>query len=110
MTLNVFFVARCTSTFLPLGASAISSTAHCPCTVVQPSSPFASKSNLSVGTLPGTLSSSAASAARNRGHAPATSAATVVLTIVRRVKLLNVLDYLGSTTRWPCLFGVRLTQ
>src|SRR6266545_7672040 len=89
MTLNAFSVARCTSTFLPLGAPAISSTAHCPSTVVQPSIPSASKSNVSVGTLSGTLSSSAAFAARDRGHhAPATSAATVLLSIVRRVTFI----------------------
>src|SRR6266852_4419692 len=109
-TLNWFLVARCTSTFLPLGAPAISSTADCPSTVVQPSIPFASKSNLSVGTLSGTLSSSTASAARNRGrHAPATSA-TVVLNIARRVRFMDVLSYLGSTTRVPCMLGVCLVQ
>src|SRR5437870_3805205 len=99
MTLNVFFVARCTSTFLPLGASAISSTAHCPSTVVQPSSPFASKSNLSVDTLSGTLSSSAAAANRNRGHqAPAASTATVVLNIPRRVTFMGRLSSSTSST------------
>src|SRR5438034_891380 len=30
MTLNSSLMARCTSTFLPLGAPAISSTVHCP--------------------------------------------------------------------------------
>src|SRR2546427_13055746 len=55
MTLNAFLVARCTSTFLPLGALAISSTAHCPSIVVQPSIPFAPKSNFSVCTLSGTF-------------------------------------------------------
>src|SRR5437870_3466508 len=112
MTLNVFLVARCTSTFLPLGAPAMSSTAHCPSTVVQPSIPFASKANLLVGTLSGTLNSSAASAARNRGndHAPATSAATVVLNVARRVTFMDVRSYLGSTTRVPCMFGVCLVQ
>src|SRR6266571_1224467 len=112
MTLNWFLVARCTSTLLPLGAPAISSTAHCPSTVVQPSSPFASKSNLSVGTLSGTLSSSAASVARNRGHphAPATSAATAVLNIARRVTFMDAVPYLGSTTGVPCMVGVRVVQ
>src|SRR2546428_13066393 len=111
-TLNSFLVARCTSTFPPLGAPAMSSTAHCPSTVVQPSMPFASKSNLSVGTLSGTLRSSAASAARNRDHdhAPATNAATVVLNIARRVTFMDVHSYLGSTTRVPCMFGVCLVQ
>src|SRR5213594_5216509 len=95
MTLNVFLVARCTSTFLPLGAPAMSSTAHCPSTVVQPSIPFVSKSNLSVGTLSGTLSSSAAAAAGNRGHrAPATSAANVVLNILRRVTFMGLFSLL----------------
>src|SRR5438128_7911251 len=91
MTLNSFLVARCTSTFLPLGAPAISSTAHCPSTVVQPSIPFASKSNLSVGVLSGTLSSSAASTALDRDHDErATSAVTMVLNIARRVTFMDV--------------------
>src|SRR6266849_2058675 len=93
MTLNSFLVARWTSTFLPLGAPAISSTAHCPSTVVQPSTPFVSKSNVSVGALSGTLSSSAAAAPGNRGHgAPAASAANVVLSIPRRVTFMGVLS------------------
>src|SRR3989442_6038419 len=68
MTLNSFLVSRWTSTFLPLGAPAISSTAHCPWTVVHPATPVVSKSNLSVGTLSGTLSSSAALAGENRSE------------------------------------------
>src|SRR2546428_8228725 len=71
----------------------MSSTAHCPSTVVQPSMPFASKSNESVGTVSGTLSSSAAAAAGNRGHrAPTASAANVVLNIPRRVTFMGGLS------------------
>src|SRR5438477_10378565 len=84
MTLNSFFVARCTSTFLPLGAPAISSTVHCPSTVDQPWTPLVSKSNFSSGTLPGIFSSSAASG--SWGHGPLINAApaNVNLKIVRR--------------------------
>src|SRR5438876_9159714 len=97
--LNSFFVPRCTSTLLPLGAPAMSSTAHWPSTVVQPSMPFASKSNLSTGTLSGTLSSSAAAGAGTRGHRAATSTANVVLSIPRRVTFMTLLP---STTRIRC--------
>src|SRR5712692_9351789 len=91
MTLNSFLVARCTRTLLPLGAPAISSTAHWPSIVVQPWIPLPSKSNLSVGALSGTLSSSAAAAAGNRGHgALAASAANVVLSSPRRVTSIGV--------------------
>src|SRR5437667_3782998 len=89
MTLNSFRVARCTSTFLPLGAPAISSTAHCPLTVVQPSMPLASKSNLSTGTLSGTLSSSAALTADTRDHRATASAANMVLNIPRRMTFMS---------------------
>src|SRR5712691_2377167 len=105
MTLNSFLVARWTTTFLPLGAPAMSSTAHWPSTVVQPSTPFASKSNLSVGTLSGTLSSSAALAAGNRGHQATTSAANVVLNTPRRVTFMTLLSYLGNTTRGSWSFS-----
>src|SRR4029453_974582 len=88
MTLNSFFVARWTSTFLPLGASAMSSTAHWPSTVVHPSTPLALKSNLSTGTLSGTLSSSAAPAAETRDHPSTASAASVVSSILRRVTFM----------------------
>src|SRR5438067_11533265 len=92
MTLNSLLVSRWTSTFLPLGAPAISSTAHCPWTVVQPSTPFVSKSNLSVGALSDTLSSSAALAGENRHHgAPSISAANAILTIPRRVTFTRAL-------------------
>src|SRR2546425_1852899 len=91
MTLNWFLVARCTSTFLPLGAPTMSSTAHWPSTVVQPSMPFASKSNLTTGTLSGTLSSSAAAAVGNRDHRATTSAASVFLNIPRRVPFMRIL-------------------
>src|SRR5437867_7958492 len=47
ITLNACRVARWTSTRVPLGAPAMSSTAHCPSTVVQPSIPFVSKSTRS---------------------------------------------------------------
>src|SRR5437870_775807 len=99
MTLNWFLIARWTSTFLPLGAPAISSTAHCPSIVVQPSMPFPSKSNRSVGTLSGTLSSSAAAAAGNRGHGTlAASAANVVWSIPRRVTCTGVRSPLFATS------------
>src|SRR5436190_6222433 len=90
MTLNSFFVARCTSTFLPLGAPAISSTVHCPSTVDQPWTPLVSKSNFSSGTLPGIFSSSAASG--SWGHGPLINAApaNVNLKIVRRVTFMTV--------------------
>src|SRR5439155_10698571 len=70
MTLNSFLVARCTSTFLPLGAPAIFSTTHCPSTRVQPSMPFVSKSNRSVGRSSGTLISAGAADARARPVMP----------------------------------------
>src|SRR5438132_5406436 len=95
MTLNSFWVARWTSTLLPLGAPAMSSTAHRPSTVVQPSRPLASKSNLSTGTLSGTLSSSAAAAAGRRGHRVTTSAANVVVNIARRVRFVMLLFLRG---------------
>src|SRR2546425_6134887 len=47
MTLNWLSVARCTSTFFPLGAPAISCTAHWPSTVIHPSMPCVSKSKRS---------------------------------------------------------------
>src|SRR5262245_35596896 len=68
MTLNSFFVARCTSTLLPLGAPVMSSTAHCPSTVVQPSTPLLSKSNFSSGALSGIFA--CPTARRTRGHPP----------------------------------------
>src|SRR6266446_10654227 len=72
MTLNSFLVARCTSTFLPLGAPAISSTAHCPLTRVQPSMPFVSRSNRSAGRSSGTLICVGAANARSRQVMPQT--------------------------------------
>src|SRR5256712_3576276 len=69
----------------------MSSTAHLPSTVVQPSMPVASKSNLTTGTLSGTLSSSAAAAVGNRDHRASTSAASVLLNISRRVPFMRIL-------------------
>src|SRR5215467_12677255 len=90
MTLNWFRVARCTRTFLPLGAPAMSSTAHWPSTIVHPSMPLLSKSNFSVGTLSGTLSSSAAMAAgRWDPPAPARTAASVTPKRRRRVTFMR---------------------
>src|SRR5216683_2734657 len=63
MTLNWFLVERCTSTFLPLGAPAMSSTAHWPSTVVQPSMPLVSKSKRSTGMLSGNLTTAGAARA-----------------------------------------------
>src|SRR5882672_11363446 len=80
MTLNSFVVARWTSTLLPLGAPAMSSTAHRPATVLQPSIPVVSKSNAVVGTLSGTLISVGAARAPRRRltPTPATAASAVV--------------------------------
>src|SRR5262245_29262198 len=62
MTLKSLFTARCTSTRFPLGAPAMSSIAHWPVTMVQPSIPLASKSQRSAASPSGTRSSSAAAA------------------------------------------------
>src|SRR5882724_4444126 len=62
ITLKAFCTARCTSTRLPLGAPAISSTPHRPAIAFHSSSPFCSKSNRSVGAVGDTLSSSARAA------------------------------------------------
>ena len=85
MTLNSFLVARCTSTFLPLGAPAMSSTAHWPSTVVQPSIPLLSKSNVSTGMLSGNLTSMrAASAPPRRLTLKTPSVASAALNTRRR--------------------------
>src|SRR5947207_14498079 len=84
ITLYSFRVARCTSTFLPLGAEGISSTAHCPSAMLQPSIPFASKSNFSSGTLSGTLISAAAADGGRRVTPYAPSAANTALNQARR--------------------------
>src|SRR5712691_2250855 len=85
MTLNSFVVARCTSTFFPLGAPAISSTAHWPATVAQPSIPPVSKSNVSVVALSGSLISAGAARARPRRLVPkAPIAASAALSTWRR--------------------------
>src|SRR5262249_46179557 len=66
---------RCTRALLPLGAPAISSTAHWPSTVVQPSMPLVSKSNVSTGRLSGNLISVGAASASFRGLKPRTPSA-----------------------------------
>src|SRR5262249_10262948 len=97
MTLNWFRVARCTSTFLPLGAPAISSTTHWPSTLVQPSMPLLSKSNFSAGVLSGTLSSSAAIVSVRRDQpAPARTAASVTLNRRRRMTSMKTLSCVSS--------------
>ena len=71
--------------------------------------PFTWKSNLSVGTLSGILSSSAAAAAGNRDHrAPATSAANAIVDIPRRVTFRGALSLPGQPYEVPCMFGVVL--
>src|SRR5882762_4567088 len=84
MTLNSFVVARWTSTLLPLGAPAMSSTAHRPATVLQPSIPVVSKSNAVVGTLSGTLISVGAARARRRLAPTAATAASAPVKNRRR--------------------------
>src|SRR5438552_5407034 len=84
MTLNAFPAARWTSARLPLGAPAMSSTAHWPSTVVQPSIPFASKSTRSTGTLSGSLISAGSATARERVTPNPASSASMALTMSRR--------------------------
>src|SRR5213595_2637877 len=85
ITLNSFLVARCTSTFLPLGAPAMSSTAHWPSTVVHPSMPLVSKSKRSTGMFSGNLISAGAARARAcRLRLKAAAAANPALTRPRR--------------------------
>src|SRR5207253_6375764 len=91
MTLNSFLVARCTSTFLPLGAPAISSTVHCPSTVDQSSTPLVSKSNFTSGALSDSLRSSAADACEEPSQRrPTTSVANVDLHMPRRVTFMRL--------------------
>src|SRR5215469_15726772 len=85
MTLNAFLVARCTRTFLPLGAPAMSSMAHAPSTLVQPSIPVLSKSNVSTGVLSGNLISAGAACAVFRRRPKTLSAPRVPLRRSRRV-------------------------
>src|SRR5437763_10911936 len=97
MMLNSFFVARCTSTFLPLGAPAISSTVHCPSTVDQSSTPLVSKSNFTSGALSDTLSSSAANACEEPSQRrPITSVANVNWHMPRRVTFMRLPAYLRT--------------
>src|SRR5882672_4316852 len=70
ITLKAFCTARCTSTRLPPGAPAISSTPHWPAIDFHPSNPFCSKWKRSVGALGGTLSSSARAADPWKGCTP----------------------------------------
>ena len=51
ITLYSFLVARCSKAFLPFEVPGMSSTAHCPCTTVQPSMPRPAKSNFCSGAL-----------------------------------------------------------
>src|SRR5262249_25079981 len=98
MTLNSFLVARCVRTCAPLGAPAISSTAHWPWTVVQPSRPLVSKSNRSTGRLSGTLSSAgAARAEAGRIVRTTPSAAPAALRNLRRAIVipLTLVELLG---------------
>src|SRR6267378_806882 len=91
MTLNSFVVARWTSTRLPLGAPAMSSTAHRPVTLLQPSIPVVSKSNAVVGTLSGTLISAGAARARRRlAPKPARATSAVVKNRRRGIVAITV--------------------
>ncbi len=86
ITSNSFFVARWTRTRFPLGAPGISSSVHCPSTVVQPSRLLASKSYRSSGVPADKVSSGGAATARRwavRAQAP--TAASAVRIIARRV-------------------------
>src|SRR5262245_14930685 len=86
MPLNSFRVARCTRTFLPPGAPAMSSTAHWPVTVVQLARFGVAKSTVISGMLSGTFTSTAANAPGDRRVSPMTpSAATDALSSLRRV-------------------------
>src|SRR5262245_23459130 len=86
MTLNSLRVARCTRTFLPPGAPAMSSTAHWPVTVVQLARFCVAKSAVTSGMLSGTFTSAAANAFSDRRVIPMTpSAASDALNNPRRV-------------------------
>src|SRR5262245_28800171 len=86
MTLNSFLVARCTRTFLPPGAPAMSSTAHWPVTVVQLARFCVAKSTVTSGMLSGTFTSTAANAPGDRRVIPIMpSAASDALSNPRRV-------------------------
>src|SRR5712692_92676 len=76
ITLNSFFVARCSKAFLPIGAPGKSSTTHWPPIVVQPSIPLASKSNFCSVTPSGILISGGA--ARAEGDEPRPYASSAV--------------------------------
>src|ERR1700730_10552854 len=92
ITLNSFFVARCSKAFLPTGAPGKSSTIHWPPTCVQPSIPFVSKSNFCSGTLSGILISGGAACAEGDEPSPyAPSAAHAILNSPLR-------DMIGSCT------------
>src|SRR5215471_7208839 len=90
MTLNSFGVARCTRTFLPSGAPAMSSTAHWPVNVVQLARFCVAKSTATSGMLSGTFTSTAANAPGDRRVSPMTpSAASDALSTLRRVMFKN---------------------
>src|SRR2546428_13496507 len=92
ITLNSFFVARCSKVFLPTGAPGKSSTTHWPPTCVQPPIPLDSKSNFCSVTPSGILISGGTARAEDHELSPyAPSAVNAIVNSPRR-------DMIGSCT------------